>query len=52
MAELRTSDMDQAEKILYSVNGESELRQYYLMVKILVEYEKGEESPWFPWLNS
>ena len=52
MAELRTNDMDQAEKILYSVNGESEIRQYYLMVKILVEYEKGEESPWFPWLNS
>ena len=22
------------------------------MVKILVEYEKGEESAWFPWLNS
>lgn len=52
MAELRTNDMDQAEKILYSVNAESELRQYYLMIKILVEFEKGEASPWFPWLNS
>ena len=52
MAELQTSDMQQAEKILYSVNADTELRQYYLMVKILVEYEKGENSPWFPWLNS
>ena len=52
MAELRTRDMDQAEKILYSVNAESELRQYYLMIQLLVEYEKGEQSPWFPWLNS
>lgn len=34
MAELRTHDMDQAEKILFSVNAESELRQYYLMVKV------------------
>lgn len=25
---------------------------FRLMVKILAEYEKGEESPWFPWLNS
>ncbi len=25
---------------------------YYLLIKILVEYEKGEGSPWFPWLNS
>ena len=22
------------------------------MVKILVEYEKGQESLWYPWLNS
>eukprot|EP00581_Thalassiosira_minuscula_P016483 CAMPEP_0183718420 /NCGR_PEP_ID=MMETSP0737-20130205/11680_1 /TAXON_ID=385413 /ORGANISM="Thalassiosira miniscula, Strain CCMP1093" /LENGTH=488 /DNA_ID=CAMNT_0025947975 /DNA_START=55 /DNA_END=1521 /DNA_ORIENTATION=- len=52
MDELRTHDMDQAEKILNSLNAEGELRQYYLMVKILVEYEKGMESVWFPWLNS
>ena len=52
MEELRSHDMDQAEKIVYSVNADSELKQYYLMVKILVEYEKGESSAWFPWLNS
>ena len=25
---------------------------FRLMVKILAEYEKGEESPFYPWLNS
>ena len=52
MSELRTTDMNEAEKILYSINAESEIRHYYLLVKLLVEYEKGESSPWFAWLNS
>lgn len=25
---------------------------FHLFLKILMEYEKGDESPWFPWLNS
>jgi hypothetical protein len=50
--ELRSDEMESAEKIICGVNAESELRQYYLMLKILVEYEKGQDSPWFPWLNS
>lgn len=25
---------------------------FYLMLKILTEYEQGDLSPWFPWLNS
>ena len=25
---------------------------FYLFLKILMEYEKGDQSPWFPWLNS
>ncbi|KAL3827336.1 hypothetical protein ACHAXA_005082 [Cyclostephanos tholiformis] len=52
MEEFRTPDMEPAEKVLSSINADTELRQYYLMIKILVEYEKGEGSPWFPWLNS
>lgn len=52
MAELRTTEMSEAEKIIKSVNAESEFRQYYLMLKLLVEYEKGVESPWYQWLNS
>ena len=52
MEEFRTNDMQSAEKVLFSVNGESELRQYYLMIKLLVEYERGVDSQWFPWFNS
>ena len=52
MAELRTHDMDPAEKVLSSINADTELGQYYLMVKILVECEKGAASPWYPWLNA
>jgi hypothetical protein len=52
MAELRSVEMSEAEKIIKSVNAESEFRQYYLMLKLLVEYEKGVESPWYQWLNS
>ena len=34
MAELRNADMNQAEKVLSSINAEGELRQYYLMIKV------------------
>jgi len=44
--------LEDAEKLLTSLNSESEFRQYYLMLKILTEWERGDESPWFPWLNS
>jgi len=26
--------------------------EFYLFVKVLVEYEQGDESPYFPWLNA
>jgi hypothetical protein len=26
--------------------------QYYLFLKVLIEYQNGNESPWYPWLNS
>lgn len=29
-----------------------ELPQFYLFLNILTEYERGDESPWYPWLNS
>lgn len=38
---------------LEGLNAPSNKLQYlYLMIKILVEYEKGSQSPWYPWLNS
>jgi len=44
--------LEDAEKLLTSLNAETEFRQYYLMIKLLVEWERGEESSWYPWLNS
>lgn len=30
----------------------TEVPMFHLFLKILMEYEKGDESPWFPWMNS
>lgn len=52
-----TPAMEAAEKVVLqnteaTDDSQQSLRQYYLMLKILAEYEKGDDSPWFPWLNS
>lgn len=52
IAELRTSDMAQSEQYVMSKEAESQSRQWYLMLKILYEIQKGRDSPWFAWLNS
>eukprot|EP01082_Thalassiosira_pseudonana_P015028 g13245.t1 g13245 contig8:244401-246138(-) len=53
MQEFRSMyDMGPAEQILSSVEAESEIRQYYLMLKLLYELEQGTFSLFFPWLNS
>jgi hypothetical protein len=44
--------LQKAEDVIIANHAQSELRHYYLMIKILVEYERGQESPWFPYLNS
>eukprot|EP00584_Thalassiosira_punctigera_P020648 CAMPEP_0172563396 /NCGR_PEP_ID=MMETSP1067-20121228/100548_1 /TAXON_ID=265564 ORGANISM="Thalassiosira punctigera, Strain Tpunct2005C2" /NCGR_SAMPLE_ID=MMETSP1067 /ASSEMBLY_ACC=CAM_ASM_000444 /LENGTH=466 /DNA_ID=CAMNT_0013353835 /DNA_START=14 /DNA_END=1414 /DNA_ORIENTATION=- len=44
--------IQEAEQILRDNGYESNIRQYYLMLKILAELEKGQDSPWFPYLNS
>ena len=45
---------EDAEKLLGSLNAATpdHLRHFYLFLKILVEYEKGPDSPWYPWLNA
>mmetsp|Transcript_14775 Transcript_14775/g.29842 ORF Transcript_14775/g.29842 Transcript_14775/m.29842 type:complete len:467 (-) Transcript_14775:420-1820(-) len=30
----------------------TQVSEFYLFLKVLVEYEKGDASPWYPWLNS
>jgi hypothetical protein len=44
--------LTEAEQLLTDNGYASDIRQYYLMLKILVEIEKGHESPWFSYLNS
>ena len=42
----------EAEKRLVQAKAADDLANFYLFVKILKEFEMGDQSPWFPWLNS
>jgi hypothetical protein len=44
--------LEEAEESLGTLNAADQVPYFYLVVKILMEYERGQESPWFPWLNS
>jgi hypothetical protein len=44
--------VEAAENQLHTLNASDQIRHFYLMLKILAEYEQGEDSPWYPWLNS
>lgn len=45
--------LEQSESILIQEYGAgNRLPLFRIMVKILVEYENGEQSPYYPWLNS
>lgn len=44
--------LGQAEAELVEAGLQEKLPLFYLMVKILSEYEKGQESPYYTWLNS
>ncbi|KAL7450513.1 hypothetical protein ACHAWC_002422, partial [Mediolabrus comicus] len=46
------SQMKVSEEMINSTGCESEIRHFYLMLKILKEVERGRESPWFDWLDS
>lgn len=53
ITELRTTtDMIEAEQHVINAGAESELRHYYLILKILLEIQNGMDSQWYPWLNS
>ena len=40
------------EELLRANGYGDQLRQYYLMLKLLSEAEKGPDGPWFPYLNA
>eukprot|EP00529_Nitzschia_sp_RCC80_P022830 CAMPEP_0113487006 /NCGR_PEP_ID=MMETSP0014_2-20120614/25289_1 /TAXON_ID=2857 /ORGANISM="Nitzschia sp." /LENGTH=478 /DNA_ID=CAMNT_0000380695 /DNA_START=104 /DNA_END=1543 /DNA_ORIENTATION=+ /assembly_acc=CAM_ASM_000159 len=44
--------LDQAESELTRADLAFQIPLFRLFVKVLVEYERGINSPWFPWLNS
>jgi hypothetical protein len=37
---------------LNRLGASDQVSEFCLFVKILGEYENGDQSPWFPWLNS
>mmetsp|Transcript_8487 Transcript_8487/g.11188 ORF Transcript_8487/g.11188 Transcript_8487/m.11188 type:complete len:471 (+) Transcript_8487:213-1625(+) len=45
-------DVHAAVDLLGRLGASDQIPQFYLFVKILAEYEKGDQSSWFPWLNS
>lgn len=51
-AKAETGQLTEAEDLIERLNGLEDLPQFYIFVKILLEYQNGEESPFFPWLNS
>ena len=47
----RTTPSMEEDRIYY-LNWVTRTRVFRLMVKVLAEYEKGTDSPFYPWLNS
>ena len=44
--------VQEAVSYLGRLGGNDAVPQFYLFIKVLLEYSKGTDSPWFPWLNS
>ena len=45
-------DVQAAVDYLVRLGAGDQAPDFYLFVKVLAEYEKGDDSPWFPWLNA
>lgn len=43
---------NEAEELFAKLGTTESLPRFYLFLKLLREYEAGDSSPWFPWLNS
>jgi hypothetical protein len=46
------ASLSQCENQLIQANLQDKVPLFRIFFKIVAEYEKGEESPWYPWLNS
>jgi len=44
--------IEDAEDLLGRLGAFNQLPQFHLFLKVLMEYERGDDSPFFPWLNS
>jgi len=44
--------IEAAENLFYKLGTIDHTPYFYLFLKLLIEYELGEESLWYPWLNS
>mmetsp|Transcript_6350 Transcript_6350/g.9229 ORF Transcript_6350/g.9229 Transcript_6350/m.9229 type:complete len:447 (-) Transcript_6350:159-1499(-) len=44
--------LSEAEEELASLDAEDQIDMFALMVKIMVEYDSGEDSAYFPWLDA
>lgn len=52
LAKQEFGDLEVAENRLNAAKAGEHLPKFYLFLKILKEYHMGDQSPWFPWLNS
>ena len=46
------ASLSQCENKLVAAGLEHQVPLFRVFFKIIAEYEKGDQSPWFPWLNS
>ena len=49
---LEIGRLEDAEKRLVSAKAGEHVPKFYLFLKILKEYEMGDQSQWYPWFNS
>lgn len=52
LAILEIGRIEAAEERLVSAKAAEHVPKFYLFLKILLEYQMGDQSPYFPWLNS
>lgn len=51
-AQMELGVVPAAENMLEQMHAKDHIPQFYIFLKILKEWELGDRSPWFPWLNS